>query len=51
MLFYGLASLAMANTGARKFRPAVAANTFVMLNLAAVMAFFNFVRGRTRVWV
>lgn len=51
VLFYGLASLAMANPEARTFRPAVAANAFVMLNLAAVMAFFNFVRGRTRVWV
>lgn len=51
ILFYGLALLAMASPEARTFRPAAAANTFVMLNLAAAVAFINFVRRRTKVWV
>ena len=36
---------------ARKFKPVGIANTFVMLNAAAALAFYNFVAGRNSVWV
>ncbi len=49
--FYGLAALGMASPELRRFRPTSVANAFVMMNLAAVVAFYNFVRGRTEVWV
>jgi len=51
LAFYLLALLGMSSQEARRFRPAAAANTFVMLNVAAVAAFYNFVRRRTKVWV
>jgi poly-beta-1,6-N-acetyl-D-glucosamine synthase len=51
IVFYGLAVLGMASPQARRFRPAAAANAFVMLNVAAIVAFYNFIRGRSNVWV
>jgi poly-beta-1,6-N-acetyl-D-glucosamine synthase len=36
---------------ARRLKPVALANTFVMLNAAAAVAFYNFVIGRNEVWV
>jgi len=51
MLFYILAILGTLNPSTRRFKPVAIANTFVMLNAAAALAFYNFVAGRNRVWV
>jgi len=51
ILFYLSAALGMAIPSAKRFRPVAIANTFVMLNAAAVLAFYNFIVGRNRVWV
>ncbi len=50
-LFYILAILGTLSPSARRFKPVAIANTFVMLNAAAALAFYNFVAGRNRVWV
>ncbi len=49
--FYVLAALGASIPLARRFRPVAVANTFVMLNVAAAVAFCNFVARRNRVWV
>jgi poly-beta-1,6-N-acetyl-D-glucosamine synthase len=49
--FYGLAVLGMVSPAARRLKPVALANTFVMLNAAAAVAFYNFVVGRNEVWV
>ncbi len=49
--FYALAGLGKINPSTRRFKPIAVANTFVMLNAAAALAFYNFVAGRKRVWV
>ena len=49
--FYILAILGTLSPSTRRFRPVAIANTFVMLNAAAALAFYNFVAGRNRVWV
>jgi cellulose synthase/poly-beta-1,6-N-acetylglucosamine synthase-like glycosyltransferase len=49
--FYGLAALGGAFPALKSFKPAALANTYVVLNLAAVVAFYNFVRRREKVWV
>ncbi|HEY4379987.1 MAG TPA: glycosyltransferase family 2 protein [Acidobacteriaceae bacterium] len=49
--FYLLAMLGVMSPYSRRFKPVAIANTFVMLNVAAALAFFNFVAGRNRVWV
>jgi len=50
-LFYVLAILGTLSPSTRRFKPVAIANTFVMLNAAAALAFYNFVVGRNRVWV
>jgi biofilm PGA synthesis N-glycosyltransferase PgaC len=50
-LFYVLAILGTLSPSTRRFKPVAVANTFVMLNAAAALAFYNFVAGRNRVWV
>jgi poly-beta-1,6-N-acetyl-D-glucosamine synthase len=50
-VFYVLAMLGSLSPSTRRFRPVAIANTFVMLNAAAALAFYNFVAGRNRVWV
>jgi biofilm PGA synthesis N-glycosyltransferase PgaC len=50
-LFYILAILGTLSPSTRRFKPVAIANTFVMLNAAAALAFYNFVVGRNRVWV
>jgi poly-beta-1,6-N-acetyl-D-glucosamine synthase len=49
--FYALAALGMVSPAARRLKPVALANTFVMLNAAAAVAFYNFVIGRNEVWV
>jgi poly-beta-1,6-N-acetyl-D-glucosamine synthase len=51
VLFYALAAFGMARPSAKKFKPIAVANTFVMLNLAAALAFYNFTAGKNKVWV
>ena len=51
ILFYVLAVLGTLSPSTRRFKPVAIANTFVMLNAAAALAFYNFVVGRNRVWV
>ncbi len=50
-VFYVLAILGTLSPSTRRFRPVAIANTFVMLNAAAALAFYNFVAGRNSVWV
>jgi biofilm PGA synthesis N-glycosyltransferase PgaC len=49
--FYALAVAGWFVPGMKRFKPIAIANTFVMLNAAAVRAFYNFVVGRNSVWV
>lgn len=49
-VFYSLALAGTLFPGAKKLKPVAIANAFVMLNAAAAMAFYNFVRGRNAVW-
>lgn len=51
ILFYILAAFGALSPSARRFKPVAIANTFVMLNAAAALAFYNFVVGRNKVWV
>jgi biofilm PGA synthesis N-glycosyltransferase PgaC len=51
ILFYILGVLGMLSPSAKRFKPVAIASTFVMLNAAAAVAFYNFVTGRNRVWV
>jgi cellulose synthase/poly-beta-1,6-N-acetylglucosamine synthase-like glycosyltransferase len=49
--FYSLAAVGAFRPSARRLKPVGIANTFVMLNVAAAVAFCNFVRRRNSVWV
>jgi hypothetical protein len=51
ILFYALAAVGMLSPTFRRFKPVAIASTFVMLNTAAALAFYNFIAGRNRVWV
>lgn len=51
VLFYVLAILGALSSSARRFKLIAIANTFVMLNAAAAVAFYNFLTGRSKVWV
>jgi biofilm PGA synthesis N-glycosyltransferase PgaC len=51
MLFYVLAALGTLSPSAKKFKLVGIASTFVMLNAAATLAFYNFVAGRKKVWL
>lgn len=48
--FYLLAIFGMASPSFRRFKPASISSTFVMLNAAAAMAFYNFIVGKNKVW-
>ena len=48
--FYLLAFAGMAAPSARRLKPIAIANTFVMLNVAATLAFYNFAKGRSSSW-
>ncbi len=49
--FYALAFVGALMPSTTKLRPVAIANTFVMLNAAAAVAFYNFIAGRKQVWV
>lgn len=49
--FYVLAAFGTCNSSMRKLKPVAIASTFVSLNVAAALAFYNFVVGRDEVWV
>ncbi len=51
VLFYVLAAVGMLSPSTKKFKPVGIASTFVMLNAAAALAFYNFVAGRNKVWL
>lgn len=51
LVFYGLALVGAVWADTRRLKPVGVAYTFVLLNAAAVMAFRNFVAGRTSNWV
>jgi biofilm PGA synthesis N-glycosyltransferase PgaC len=48
--FYLMAGFGMLNPSLKRFKPAAIASTFVMLNAAAALAFYNFATGRNSVW-
>jgi cellulose synthase/poly-beta-1,6-N-acetylglucosamine synthase-like glycosyltransferase len=50
-LFYLLALAGSVVPAAKRLKPVAVANTFLMLNAAAALAFYNFVAGRKRLWV
>jgi cellulose synthase/poly-beta-1,6-N-acetylglucosamine synthase-like glycosyltransferase len=51
ILFYFLAVLGTLSPSTRMFKPIAVASTFLMLNAAAALAFYNFITGRNRVWL
>ena len=51
VLFYVLAALGTLSSSTRRFKPVAIASTFVSLNVAAALAFYNFVSGRNKVWI
>lgn len=51
LIFYALAMLGWLSPPMRRFRLVATAETFTMLNIAAVFAFYNFATGRKKVWV
>lgn len=51
ILFYGLAVFGALTPAAKRFKPVAIASTFVMLNAAAALAFYNFIAGRKELWV
>ena len=50
LLFYGLATLGSIHASTCKWKPIAIAHTFVVLNLAALVALRNFMTRRTHVW-
>jgi hypothetical protein len=51
VFFYLLAAFGSFAPSIKKFKPIGIATTFVMLNAAAAVAFYNFVTGRNKVWI
>lgn len=51
VLFYGAAAMGHFVPSSAKYKPVALANTFVMLNAAAAVAFYNFIVDRNDVWV
>jgi poly-beta-1,6-N-acetyl-D-glucosamine synthase len=51
ILFYAAAAMGHFVPSSAKYKPVAVANTFVMLNAAAAVAFYNFVVDRNNVWV
>lgn len=49
--FYLLAGMGTVIPRAKRLKPVAIASTFVMLNAAAALAFYNFVVGRKKLWV
>jgi poly-beta-1,6-N-acetyl-D-glucosamine synthase len=51
VLFYVSAVLGTLIPAVKQFKPVGIASTFVMLNAAAALAFYNFAAGRKKVWL
>lgn len=51
VIFYIVALVGLLSPRIKKFRPVSIASTFLMLNLAATVSFYNFLTGRDKVWV
>ncbi len=51
VLFYVLAVFGTLVPSVKQFKPVGVASTFVMLNAAAALAFYNFAAGRKKVWL
>jgi len=51
IFFYMLAIGGSVLPAGQRFKPVAIAHTFVLLNVAATVAFYNFILGRNRVWV
>ena len=51
VLFYVAATCGSLIPSAKRFKPVGIASTFVMLNAAAALAFYNFAVGRKKVWL
>ena len=51
MCVYLLAAFGLVLPRTQRFKPIGIAQTFVMLNVAAAVAFYNFVAGRKHVWI
>ncbi len=51
VLFYVLAVFGTLVPSVKQFKPVGIASTFVMLNAAAALAFYNFAAGRKKVWL
>ena len=51
VVFYVSAILGTLSPSAKRFKPVGIASTFVMLNAAAALAFYNFTAGRKKVWL
>ena len=51
VLFYVLAVFGTLIPSVKQFKPVGIASTFVMLNAAAALAFYNFAAGRKKVWL
>ncbi len=50
LIFYGLAAIGEFGASNKRFKAVSIAHTFTTLNLAAAIAFYNFVAGREKVW-
>jgi len=51
LIFYTLACFGGLVPSSKRFKLIAVANTFVTLNAAALLAFYNFLSGKERVWV
>jgi cellulose synthase/poly-beta-1,6-N-acetylglucosamine synthase-like glycosyltransferase len=51
IIFYVVAAFGAIKPSTKAFKPIAIAHTFVLLNAAAVFAFYSFVAARKRVWV
>jgi cellulose synthase/poly-beta-1,6-N-acetylglucosamine synthase-like glycosyltransferase len=51
VIFYLLAAFGSLTPSIKRFKPVALATTFVMLNAAAAVAFYNFITGRNKVWI
>lgn len=50
ILFYLAAALGAVSPSSKAFKPIAIAHTFVLLNAAALLAFYSFIAGRKRLW-
>jgi hypothetical protein len=51
VIFYVAAVFGTLIPSVKQFKPVGIASTFVMLNAAAALAFYNFAAGRKKVWL